>query len=480
MALDYAARNGLALDQALTFHDLGVSAFNGANAETGRLADFLEAVRAGLVPQGSFLLVEALDRISRAAARKALRVLEDIVDAGVTVVTLNDGKAYTSDGLNNDPIDLLVAIMLFMRGNEESATKARRLKAAWAGKRLTASTKPLTASVPAWIKLERGRGDAVLVLIPERAEIVRRIFAETLAGHGQHAIAQGLTADGVPCFGRAAHWHRTYIGKILCNPATHGVFIPHEYCMAGTKRVRSPLDAVAGYYPAAISFETFQAVQRLGGTAYKNKTRAGQVVSLFAGLAICPHCGFTMTRVNKGTGPRGGKPKLVCAKAKAGAGCEYHGIGLDTVEAGLLSNLGAFIGNAPSGIEGLDEELEKLDDSIGVYHEQVDNLVTALAAGPSPATTAKLRKVEQELGAVQSRRAGILEKLATSFSPVLAQRLRDLEGTLSARPLDRPKANAQMRSLLTSVVVDYPNGLLNFEWKHGGNSSISYTWPLQL
>ena len=77
MAESYALKKGLNLDSALTFHDLGVSAFKGANAETGRLADFLEAVRAGLVPQGSFLLVEALDRLSRLAPRKALRVLED-------------------------------------------------------------------------------------------------------------------------------------------------------------------------------------------------------------------------------------------------------------------------------------------------------------------------------------------------------------------------------------------------------------------
>src|SRR4051812_17590900 len=78
MAASYAAHHGLELDEHLTFHDLGRSAFRGQNlAEAGRLGDFLEAVRSGLVPSGSVLLVEQLDRISRQAARKALRVLED-------------------------------------------------------------------------------------------------------------------------------------------------------------------------------------------------------------------------------------------------------------------------------------------------------------------------------------------------------------------------------------------------------------------
>ena len=46
--------------------------------------------------------------------------------------------------------------------------------------------------------------------------------------------------------------------------------------------------------------------------------------------------------------------------------------------------------------------------------------------------------------------------------------MRDLEGARTAEPLDRPRANAMLRSVLAAVVVDYPNGRLTFEWKHGG------------
>ena len=87
----YVLKRGMTLDTELTFNDLGVSAYRGRNSETGRLGDFLQAVEDGAVPAGSFLLVESLDRISRQAARRALRVLEDIVDRDITV-TLNDER----------------------------------------------------------------------------------------------------------------------------------------------------------------------------------------------------------------------------------------------------------------------------------------------------------------------------------------------------------------------------------------------------
>lgn len=475
MATAYASQHGLDLDTKLTFHDLGVSAFRGANAEAGRLADFHEAVQTGMVPQGSYLLVEALDRLSRLTPRKALRVLEDIVDAGVVVVTLNDGKAYTKGSLDAEPFDLMVAILLFMRGNEESATKARRLRAAWEGKRLTAQTKPLTAAVPAWIKLEDGK----LSLIPERAAIIRRIFAEALAGRGQDGIARGLISDGVPCFGKAQHWQRSYVLKVLNNPATYGLLTPHEYRYEGAKKTRVPLDPVEGYYPPAISRETFDAVQAFRSTAYPAKARIGRVVNLFAGLATCPLCGSTMTRVNKGTSGKSGRPKLVCVKAKAGAGCQYRGVDIGAAEDGLLSNLGEFVGTAPSGAEGLDDELARLDAALGALHEQADNIVQAIAGGrPAAALTDRLRALERETSALREARDAVLDKLASASSPVLAKRLQDIEAALKANPLDRPKASALLRGVLHSVVINYPDGRLVFNWKHGGESSVQYAWPL--
>ncbi|MDI7924944.1 recombinase family protein [Ferirhizobium litorale] len=62
----YALTNGLVIDTKFTFHDLGVSAFRGMNKSVGMLGEFLSYVRSGDIAAGSYLLVENLDRVSRA------------------------------------------------------------------------------------------------------------------------------------------------------------------------------------------------------------------------------------------------------------------------------------------------------------------------------------------------------------------------------------------------------------------------------
>lgn len=478
MAVEYAARHGLALDQSLTFHDLGVSAFKGANAETGQLGYFLEAVRAGLVPQGAYLLVEALDRISRLTPRKALRVLEDIVGAGVNVVTLNDGKVYTEDSLDSDHMSLIMAVVYFMRANEESATKARRLSQAWAGKRSNAGSKPLTAMVPAWIRLDRE--SSRLVLIPERAELVREMFSDYVNGASLHSIANGLNERQVPCFGRAQFWHRSYITKILSNPAAQGDYIPHRQEYEGNKRVRIPLDPIRDYYPAVISRETFAEAQALhsSGTMAAPKARTGQVANLLAGLACCPLCGSTMTRVYKGTVKKAGVPKLVCTKAKAGAGCEYHGINLPAIEDVIVEKIEQVVSEVPSGTENLDDQITRQAAELGGLSDAISNLTEAIAhSRASQALLAKLREAEAAEAEAQSRMDALVEQFSLSFSPVLSARLKVVEEAARSSPLDKARLNAGLRSVLSRVVIDFPAGNLVFHWKHGGESQIMAMWP---
>ncbi|MBM6592391.1 recombinase family protein [Microvirga pudoricolor] len=88
LAEDYARTRGLDLDRSLSFEDLGVSAFSGRNKKRGALKLFLDAVEEDIIPAGSFLLVESLDRISREAILDAQGTFLMIVNAGITLVTL--------------------------------------------------------------------------------------------------------------------------------------------------------------------------------------------------------------------------------------------------------------------------------------------------------------------------------------------------------------------------------------------------------
>jgi DNA invertase Pin-like site-specific DNA recombinase len=483
-AEQYAARQGLLLDTSLTFQDLGVSAYRGRNAEAGRLADFKQAVDDGLVPQGSFLLVESLDRISRQAARRALRVLEEIVDSGVTVVTLNDGRLYDRHTLDNDPMALMIVILTFVRANEESATKGRRLKAAWEGKRIKAADKPLTSRIPAWLELDKAAG--AFRLIPERAAVVRRIFDMLTAGVGQHAIAETFNREGVPTFGdpgtkrKAEMWHRSYIAKIAGSLAVIGTLVPHETDHSTGKKVRKPLQPLPGYYPAVVDPETFQAVQAQRSTGRAPIARgagAAAIQSIFAGLARCPLCGSTMTRVQKG--PKGGAPRLVCTKAKAGAGCQYVSVRADHAEAALLGNLSFIHGTMPTLSDTLDGAMAGVDLRLSVVRQEIGNLVDGIAQGRSHALMDSLRQHEAEAERLEQEARDLARQAAEADPVQVGRRMMELEAAAEAEPRDPARINALLRQSFDGVVVDYRRGALRFAWKQGGETSVAFMVPTE-
>ncbi|WP_133674782.1 recombinase family protein [Aquamicrobium defluvii] len=475
----YAALHGLELDDKLTFQDLGVSAFRGRNRAEGMLGEFLELVRSGDIAIGSYLLVENLDRVSRENALDALDALKDIAKEGITVVTLNDGRAYTHESLRQNPVDLMVAVMVFMRANEESATKAKRLREAWGAKRAKAEKQPLTKLSPGWVRLRDDRSG--FDLIPERAAIVRRIFEMAIAGKGQQSIAETLNREGVPVFGRGKHWHRSYVKKMLGNPAVIGQFTPHRMEIINGKRVRVPAEPVEDYFPQAVSREVFEQVAALAsGRSAPSKTE-GAMANILAGLAKCPRCGSTMTRVNKG-GKKGGHPYLICTRAKAGAGCTYRKVRLDHVTRAIIDNAGYLIGELPSPEADLQAQWDQLSLAHDVMGDEIERVVQAIAeAGHSPALLNRLRATEAERDRIANELSSVATRMADTITNRIANTGTALLDAVGEQPHDIPKVNAVLRQLFGKVVVDYRSGSLVFHWNHvpDAATSIVYGWPTE-
>jgi DNA invertase Pin-like site-specific DNA recombinase len=471
LAEEYALAHKLTLDTELNLHDLGVSAFRGDNIATGALGAFLDAVKQGIVEKGSFLLVESLDRVSRAAARKAVRVLEDIVEAGITVVTLNDGKAYTEESL--DGFDFLMAILILIRAHEESATKARRLKAAWVGKRLKVKEQALTAVTPGWISLDSSRKPQ---LIPERAKVVRRIAEAVLKGMGKESIARQLNTEGVPTFGRARRWHRSYIDKILMSPALVGTFVPHvdSYDTSG-KLTRVPQEPVPGYFPAVIETDTFERVQAINRTSpLRGRHAHTEVRNILSGLAKCPKCNSTMTRVSKGPKER---PLLVCVTAKMGAGCSYHAVHYEAVENALLTEYRQVLDDMPHADTHLAGALRQAQVTLDATEGRAEELAQLLEKHPSETLARKLAGYEQAVREARDERDKLAARAVQSERKAVALKAKNLGVALRARPVDRRRINAALRELLTGVTVDFTTGYLEFAWRAGGESSLLYGWP---
>lgn len=326
----YAAAHGLDLVHD-TLEDIGVSAFRGANVESGALGRFLEAARAGQIPAGSSLLIESLDRLSRQEIMTSLTMFMELLSRGIHIVTLADEHCYRAG--ETDAAELMMSIVVMSRAHEESRTKSQRLSATWANKRRQAATRKLTAKCPAWLALSAD--GSAFELIQDRARVVRRIFEDSAAGIGSYAIARRLNAAAEPPFGSSRGWQTSYVTKVLHSRAALGEFQPHR--MVNGRRIPDG-PAIERYFPPAVDESLFYRAHasRASRRTYGGGRKGKFISNLFSGLASCAYCGARMHFVDKGFGPKGGT-YLVCDSGRRGLGCEKAGWRYDHFEATFLA-----------------------------------------------------------------------------------------------------------------------------------------------
>ncbi|MCO5091701.1 recombinase family protein [Bosea sp. (in: a-proteobacteria)] len=338
-ARDWAEKRGVVLDDSL--RDLGISAYRGQNRTEGALAGFLALVESGRVSKGSFLLVESLDRLSREAVIDVLPRFLALIKSGIVVVTLMDGQEYSAKRLTEDTSPLFISLVIMTRAHEESRTKAKRLAEAWTNKRAQAAATRavVTSRVPAWLKVVSDKDGKRIVIIPERVEIIRRIFAKSIAGQGKYAICRDLNQEKVPAF-RAKKWQPSYVSKVISNRAVVGELQAWSFGQDGKRR---PIgDAVPGYYPAVVDELTWQRANTARERRSFSGGRHGDTrVPILRGLVRCKVCGARMLHVNKGPSPRGGR-YLSCSDRRRGLEClNDRNWDLESVEELALKAIGS-------------------------------------------------------------------------------------------------------------------------------------------
>ena len=305
--------------------DDGISAFKGQHASTGALGRFVAEVDAGRYPDGVVLLCEKLDRLSRQEPGKGFLWMMNLTEAGVTVATVDGSRRYSKG--NFDMASIIEVVVKAQLSHEESEKKSQRLGAAWAAKRrrLNSGEKfVMTRRAPAWLDVVGS--PPVFIPNSERAEIVRRIFEETVAGFGKAHIARNLNLDGVPPFGRAEAWHASYVQKILRNPAVIGELHLAQKARGGERMMTG--EVILDYYPIVIDAD----LHRRAMLAMKERSRVStgrgrRLVNLFSGLARCDACSSKMIFRSKGRKQRAdgswvNEDYLVCDGYQRGRGCQ--------------------------------------------------------------------------------------------------------------------------------------------------------------
>lgn len=390
----WCKEHGHQLDEGLALADLGVSAYSGDNVSRGALAGFLAAAESGRIPKGSILLVESLDRLSRAAIPEAVGLLTSIVRAGVRVVSLIDGHEWNEKTIE-DSTSFLLSVLLFSRAHEESSTKAKRVSEQFQKKRKSGIPVVSYGHGPGWATPKQDRSG--WEIDAAKAEVVVRVFELAAAGNGGIAIARKANQEGWPLPWRvrkntATRWEHTGVSRLLRDRRTLGEWQPKRM-IAGKLAVDG--EPVTDYFPRVIPDELWFRVQSaLGGRVGPQRIR-GVKADIFSGLFYCS-CGERMDR----KAPAGrGYSRYYCIGRKNGA-TECDPVAESALLGPVLSTIAQaeqFAFNPDTAAEVAREELAtneaKLIDIEARSNRMLDSLEES---GHSPLILGRLKALDQE------------------------------------------------------------------------------------
>jgi DNA invertase Pin-like site-specific DNA recombinase len=466
------AAKGWTLDETLNLIDLGVSAFRGKNATQGALAGFLEAIKLGKVKPGDVLLLESVDRLSRADIDTAWELFRSILKAGVEIHTREPDDHYLPADLKDFATRVKVQAYL-LRAANESETKSMRGVSYWkqARENRIARGKPVNGAIPAWLALSADRQS--FVLKPEAVRAVRLIYQWAGEGMGLNTITAKLNREGIPPIGRAKHWARSYVAKLTRDRAVTGEYRPHK--MVDGKRVPTG-EVYPNHFPAIIDRNEWDRVR--GAIKERGKTRgkAGLGISnLFTGLLFDARDGekFHMEyagssranncRVLTNYAARCGKPG---AFAKSFPYDAFEIIFLKTVRELHEADITDGSQRTPEGdILALESRLADLDKRIHKVQERVrqqpdiDALLDTLTklAEDRRDTLTEFERLRQDvaqrqpgtLGEVQS----LIDKLRAATATLADKRQKASRAEVEEWREIRTRIKGRIRQLLTEIWV---------------------------
>lgn len=292
-AREYCKTHEIILDER-EFNDFAKSAFRKANIKKGSaLSAFIALVDSGEIPPGSFLLIESLDRLSRADLLSALSLLDSIISRGIHIVETMTNQLHTAETLL-DLTPMLMVLMRFLRSNDESNTKSKRSAANWNRRQTNARelATPLTRECPRWLRVsEDGKKYEIL---HDKVDSIVKVLEMRKSGLGATAIARKCNELKLPVPGKGEIWHLSLVNRLIKNTALIGEYQPFK---VNSKGVRVPHgDPVPYFYPVVVNPTLFKTVLQINQKSKEFPTKRDKVYRNFVqGLLFCS-CGASMHR----------------------------------------------------------------------------------------------------------------------------------------------------------------------------------------
>lgn len=283
----------------LKFSDLGKSGYHGDHIkEAGGFGKLLKAVSDGFIKGGDVVLVEAIDRTGRLPALEMLsRVITPILQAGVSIVTLDDNTTYSKESANTAQIFLLVAKIQAAHGYSE--TLSRRVSESYKKRRRDAVEHGVVPKrmTPVWLTAEGAVREDV-------APWIKTAFELYVSGVGKYTIAQRMRESGVERLSRTSG---PTVDGWLQNKAAIGVWSTLE----GTDDHQE-----LNVYPAVIEPALFYKAQ-MHRERVSTKRQSKTAKHFLVGLVKCSECGKNFIMKH-----RDGKPhSMSCLTRQNKTGC---------------------------------------------------------------------------------------------------------------------------------------------------------------
>ena len=186
-----------------------------------------------------------------------------------------------------------------------------------------------------------------LVIVPEQAEIVKRIYAEYMDGASFLQIKRGLEADGILNGAGNKKWEVSNIRQILTNEKYIGdALLQKTYTVSvlEKKRVKNdgqvPKYYVEGSHEAIIDRDVFLRVQaeidRRANIIKGGKKRVYSSKYALSSVIICGHCGDIFRRI-KWNNPTVWRCVSRVNKKKSGIHCPARTVHEEVIQAAVVT-----------------------------------------------------------------------------------------------------------------------------------------------
>ncbi|EID0031444.1 recombinase family protein [Vibrio parahaemolyticus] len=412
-----------AYSKGLIYEDRGKSAYTAANFKRGELGALINDIENGKIEKGDLIVIELIDRFSRANVDFVRSQFQRIIDAGVKIAITKWNLVFEEnmESVSSVTGRILLEIGMYL-AYQESSQKSSRIKAS--RKLLEDSGRKSIAKPPFW--LARNSDLKSYTIIEENAEIIRKIFDLKLNfNYGPQKIIKSL--GDLDIYRYSFDENGNLIKTTKNSPLSESSI--NAYIR--NTNVIGKLDG-KDYYPRIIDDRTFYAVQK---RTRENTGGVGEIFrNVFVGVGKCgclirkenengcgslAKCGYIMAfSSRKVKNPTKGM-YLKCNRKRKSTKCDSVNINYYLAQNKIYNVLKSlkFDIDQSVDISHLEEKINTIDKSMSKIREYM----TQYSDDEEWENQYKIKrmereKIENEIKASKSRITGKLSNLDIDFS----------------------------------------------------------------